>query len=330
MTSRSSPGRQAQHDGGLLADEAVTDAVEPVTPHPVPRVPLLGYRVAKSVRRHRLVERGIEYDDLRQVGHDGLHRLDAGQIRRVVERRQVTKRAHRGYDCVVHPDRSGEPLSAMHHPVTGTEQMSAGMPGLGQVIQHPGHHGLVSPSGKPFLDRRPWKPLDPQQGLGRTEPLADPPHETLASSGEQKRELDRRTARVEHQHQAARTARGGLALRGRPASVSYGPQRSRDLGFPVTDHLGSPHVQFKISGMSWPCSAFSAADCRRGRAGRPIGSWRPASMHPCGGAVPEERGPVSTGFMVFISQSSIVGPREIMECRRGEPPGSRFAVTRRR
>ena len=55
--------------------------------------------------------------------------------------------------------------------------------------------------------------------------------------------------------------------------------------------MGSPHVQFKISGMSWPCSAFSAADCRRGRAGRPIGSWRPASTHPCGGAVPAREVP---------------------------------------
>src|SRR5580658_2673996 len=35
-----------------------------------------------------------------------------------------------------------------------------------------------------------------------------------------------------------------------------------------------------------------------------------------------ERGPVSTGFMVLISQSSIVEPREIMECRCGEPPGN--------
>src|ERR1700677_1956135 len=34
------------------------------------------------------------------------------------------------------------------------------------------------------------------------------------------------------------------------------------------------------------------------------------------------RGPVSTGFMVLICQSSIVEPREIMECRCGEPPGS--------
>src|ERR1700729_2236184 len=144
----------------------------------------------------------------------------------------------------------------MHHPVTGTEQMSAGVAGLGQVIQHPGYHRLVSPSGKPFLDRRRRKPLDPQQRLWRTEPLADPRHETLATSGEQKRELDRRTARVEHQHQVARTARGGLALRGRPASVGYGPQRFRDLGFRVTDHVGSPHVQFTISGMSWPCLAM--------------------------------------------------------------------------
>src|ERR1700683_703246 len=35
-----------------------------------------------------------------------------------------------------------------------------------------------------------------------------------------------------------------------------------------------------------------------------------------------ERGPVSTGFMVLICQSSIVEPREIMKCRCGEPSGS--------
>jgi hypothetical protein len=63
----------------------------------------------------------------------------------------------------------------MHHSVTGTKQMSAGMPGLGQVIQHPGHHSPVSPSGKPFLDRCRRKPLDLQQRLRRTKPLADPP-----------------------------------------------------------------------------------------------------------------------------------------------------------
>jgi hypothetical protein len=78
----------------------------------------------------------------------------------------------------------------MHHSVTGTEQMSTGMPGLGQVIKHPGHNSPVGASGNPFLDRCRRKPLDPQQRLRRTEPLADPSHETLATSGEQKRELE--------------------------------------------------------------------------------------------------------------------------------------------
>ena len=173
------------------------------------------------------MERGIEHGDLRQVGQESTHSLDAGQIRRVVERRQVIKRAHRGDNGVVHPDRGGEPLSAVHHPVTGPEQVTAGVAGLGQVIQHPGHHRPVSPSGNPFLDRCRRKPLDPQQRLRRTEPLADPSHETLATSGEQKRELDRRAARVEYQHRAARTACRGLTGTRRPRDAHRRQRRTK-------------------------------------------------------------------------------------------------------
>jgi hypothetical protein len=77
------------------------------------------------------------------------------------------------------------------------------MAGLGQTIQHPGHHDAVSAFRKPFFDGWPGKPLDPQRRLGRTEPLAHPLHEPLATPGDKQRELDRRTARVEHQHQTA-------------------------------------------------------------------------------------------------------------------------------
>ena len=87
----------------------------------------------------------------------------------------MAKRAHRDDNRVVHPDRRGEPLSAVHHPVTGPEEVTAGVAGLGQVIQHPGHNSPVSASGNPFLHRCRRKPLDPQQRLKRTEPLADPP-----------------------------------------------------------------------------------------------------------------------------------------------------------
>ena len=76
------------------------------------------------------MERGVEHGDLRQVGQERTHSLDAGKIRRVVERRQVTKRAHRGDNRVVHPDRRGEPLSAVHHPVTRPGEVTAGVAGL--------------------------------------------------------------------------------------------------------------------------------------------------------------------------------------------------------
>ena len=102
--------------------------------------------------------------------------------------------------------------------MTSPEQLSGGVPGLGQVTKHPGHDSSVSAFGKPFFGCRGREPLDPQQRLRRAEPLTDPAHETLATSGEQQRELDRRATRVEHQHQAARTASGGLAgAHGRPS-----------------------------------------------------------------------------------------------------------------
>jgi len=99
----------------------------------------------------------------------------------------------------------------MDHTVTSPEQLSAGVPGLGQVTQNAGHYSPVSASGKPFLDCCRREPLDPQRRLRRAEPLANPTHETLAGSGEQQRKLDRRATRVEYQHQAARNASGGLA-----------------------------------------------------------------------------------------------------------------------
>jgi hypothetical protein len=95
--------------------------------------------------------------------------------------------------------------------MTGPEQVSVDLPGLGQVTQHTGHHSPVSAFGNPFFDCGGRKPLDPQQRLRRAQPLTDPPHHTLATPRKQQRKLDRRAARVEHQHQAARTATGGVA-----------------------------------------------------------------------------------------------------------------------
>ena len=42
-----------------------------------------------------------------------------------------------------------------------------------------------------LFGRRGRKPLNPQQRLSRAEPFADPAHQTLATPGEQERELER-------------------------------------------------------------------------------------------------------------------------------------------
>ena len=135
----------------------------------------------------------------------------------------------------------------MHHPVTGTEQMSAGMPGLGQVIQHPGHHSPVSPSGKPFLDRCRRKPLDPQRRLWRTEPLADPPMRR-SPLREQKRELTDELPELSTSTKSPEPPTAAwLFAAGRARQLWFAaPPRP---GFPVTDDFGSPHAQFTISGM---------------------------------------------------------------------------------
>jgi pyruvate-ferredoxin/flavodoxin oxidoreductase len=67
---------------------------------------------------------------------------------------------------VVHPDRGGEPLSSVDHPVTGPSRLTSACPASARCASTPGHHSPVSASGKPFLDCR-RKPLDPQQPLRR-------------------------------------------------------------------------------------------------------------------------------------------------------------------
>jgi hypothetical protein len=136
------------------------------------------------------MERRVEHGDLRQVRQEITHSLDAGQIRRVVQRRQVAERTDCGDNRVVHPDGRGEPLSAVHYPVTGPEQVSGDVPGSGQLIQHQGYHRPVGASGKSLLGRCCREPLDPQQGLRRAQPLANPAHETLAAPRKHQRELD--------------------------------------------------------------------------------------------------------------------------------------------
>ncbi len=64
----------------------MTGAVEAVAAHAVLFVPLVGQRIDIGMFRHGLVEGGVEDGHMRHVGQDRLGRLDAGDIRRVVQR----------------------------------------------------------------------------------------------------------------------------------------------------------------------------------------------------------------------------------------------------
>ena len=67
--------------------------MEPVAAHVVLLVPLRGHGVPVGDRRHGLVEGGVEDRHLRQLGQLGAGGLDAGQVGRLVQRREVDQAA---------------------------------------------------------------------------------------------------------------------------------------------------------------------------------------------------------------------------------------------
>ena len=199
--------RPAQQRGGPLADETVTRPVEPVAPHPVPGVPLLGHRVPEGAGRQGLVERGVEHRHLRQVGPDGADRLDSGQVGRVVQRRQVADRADRRDHLVVHQHRAGEPLATVYVELADADQATLVVsgqtrPGLGQAAEDPGNDRPVTAVGESLGDDAAGGAPDPQHRLGRADPLGQPVRHALAAAGMHEGEFHRRAARVQHQDQA--------------------------------------------------------------------------------------------------------------------------------
>ena len=69
--------------------------------------------VGVGVRRHRLVERGVEDRDLRHVGEELRRDLDALEVGRVVQRRQRDQVGDRGDHLVVDQHRLGEAVAAV-------------------------------------------------------------------------------------------------------------------------------------------------------------------------------------------------------------------------
>ena len=117
--------RYAGQFGGALADVAMAGAVEAVAAYAMLLVQHIRYGVAVSVLGHGLVESGVEHADLRQLGEQIDGGVDAAQVGRIVQRRQLNV----GFDAgqgFVGEQRGGEEFfAAMHHAVADAVQVPA-------------------------------------------------------------------------------------------------------------------------------------------------------------------------------------------------------------
>src|SRR5690554_780047 len=113
--------------------------MEAVAPHLV----LLGDRrvdgVGVGIRRKRLVERGVEDGDVRQVGQRLPRGTDAEHVRRVVQRRQVGEFVDLTLDLVGDESRLGEARSPVHDPMADRGERVLGA----QVVENLAHSGGV-------------------------------------------------------------------------------------------------------------------------------------------------------------------------------------------
>ena len=96
----------------------VRSAVEAVTAHAVLLVPLIGYSIHISLRRHGAVECGIKYHHLGYIRtHNGLAGLIALDMAGVVQRRQRRQLAQVLHYRVVHQHAVGVNIAALHDAV---------------------------------------------------------------------------------------------------------------------------------------------------------------------------------------------------------------------
>ena len=189
----------AQHLGGPGAHEAVAGAVEAVAPHLVLVVPLLRDGVAVGDRRHRLVEGGVEDRDLHEAGQRVARGLDAEQVGRHVQRRQVDERVELGQGRVVDGDGGAEAAAAVHHPVADADQpvpllVGEGLHEVGDGT--PGRRVVGRAAG--LLRAAPQA----HHRVRAAHALREPGHPPLPRGGVDERQLDRRAAAVEDEHRS--------------------------------------------------------------------------------------------------------------------------------
>ena len=111
-------GAHAEELAHALAHIAVGRAVEAVAADAHFLIIAVRHAIHERLRGHGLMERGVEHGHLRRVRHDFLARLDAHQVRRIVQRAQRDELADGSLHFVGDDAAGGELLAAVQHAVT--------------------------------------------------------------------------------------------------------------------------------------------------------------------------------------------------------------------
>ena len=192
----------AEHARDLAGHVLVRRPVEAVPAHPVLAGDLPVDRVRGGRLGQRAEERGVEHDDVRHVREQLAGHLDAGEVGRVVQRRQRGEGVDLRDDLVVDDDRRAEDRAAVHHPVADRDHV--------RRRRGPGRPRRTAPS----TARRPapWSATGSVRSvvlprvrvldgaLVLADPLDDARRDRLAADGVDQLVLDRRRAGVDDEH----------------------------------------------------------------------------------------------------------------------------------
>jgi len=151
--------------------------VEPVAADPVPICEVARQGVAACAIGHGVVEGGVEHGHLWHVGIVLAGHLDAPGACRVVQGRERDERLQLGEHGVVHEDGAGEPVAAVHDPVSDGEQRVGRVSELGE--QQPEALGVVGdralddawPAVRGVVDQAGAVLADPLDEAGGERPL---------------------------------------------------------------------------------------------------------------------------------------------------------------
>ena len=197
--------RTAQKVCRLLRGVAMARTMSAVAANPIVLVVAVRQRVHVRLGRHRRMERRVEDGDLRRVGHQSAHGVDASVRMGVVERRQYLDVGELLARVVVDERCAREVLptrdQAIAHGVDLVEPADGRIGIVGQVLEQLGQALVDRQAGHPDgALREIGGKRDAHRGRIGAHALGLAPHERDLAVGFDKLTLERRAASIHHEH----------------------------------------------------------------------------------------------------------------------------------